>query len=258
MGPCHGLFCIYDNNEEFFLWNPATREIKDIPKSPIPFQENKELKITESGFGFDPKTRDYKLIKLVRNRRYYADPFSDYQVEVYTLSTNSWRKIDVVVPTLFSIGVRYLNQSTYMNGMYYWWGESEGEEKEQRVIVCFDMSIEKFEMIPLPPKAFPPFEKFCAHHCFTESNGSLRERVDMKFGFHSDFLTEKSKQMAMLAQCKDLEEFAHLALQAVASAETISNPSKASSSSSSKSVTEDLAQDNDDDCFGIDDFVDDL
>ncbi|KAL2461912.1 hypothetical protein Adt_45332 [Abeliophyllum distichum] len=74
----------------------------------------------------------------------------------------------------------------------------------------------------------------------------------------ADFLTEKSKLIAMLAQHKDSEEFSHLAQRAASLTGTTLNPSKASSSPLSKLTTEDFAQNNEDDCCGIDDLVDDF
>ncbi|XP_022861358.1 F-box/kelch-repeat protein At3g23880-like [Olea europaea var. sylvestris] len=164
MGPCHGLLCLSnDDNSELCLWNPATREIKYIPESPIPIpSEVDEYEFAEFGFGFDCKTRDYKVVKLLK--KHCEDRDNDYHVELYTLSTNSWRKIDVIVPSrLFPYIVMY-SCTTYMNGTFYWWAET--------VIVCFDMSNEQFGMIHLPKVDFPLNEE-AKYNCFTEYNGLL-------------------------------------------------------------------------------------
>lgn len=147
MGPCHGLFCLYDYYENFFLWNPATREIKDIPKTPTRLPREFVHKPNNAlyGFGFDWKTRDYKVVKLLRD--YYDDREhrnNVYQVDIYTLSTNSWRKIDVNVPA--HPGVRNYAMA-YMNGTYYWWAGT--------FIICFDISNEQFGTIQLPKIDFP-------------------------------------------------------------------------------------------------------
>ncbi|KAL2549705.1 hypothetical protein Fot_11235 [Forsythia ovata] len=101
---------------------------------------------------------------------------------------------------------------------------------------------EKFTETNSCPKSIQAWLENCEH----QSKPTTKDQDK-----HSDFLTEKINHMAMLTQCKDPEEFSHLTRHA-ALAGTASNPSKASSSSSSKSVTKDLAQDNDDDGFGID------
>ncbi|KAL2549733.1 F-box protein CPR30 [Forsythia ovata] len=169
MGPCHGLFCLYDS-EKLCLWNPATREIKDIPESPIPLPSKLDCMCEVLfGFGFDSKTIDYKVVKLLRKD--CVDQHNNYSVEVYTLSTNSWRIIDVVVPAYIICYLYTYDISAYMNGTYYWYAEM--------VIVCFDMSNEQFGMIRLPKIDFPLVEEnyrsgnFISSSRFTECNGSL-------------------------------------------------------------------------------------
>ncbi|CAA3014204.1 F-box kelch-repeat At3g23880-like [Olea europaea subsp. europaea] len=167
MGPCHGLFCLFnDVNSELCLWNPATREIKYIPESPFPPPEKYHGdEDAEFGFGFDWKTRDYKVVKLLRD--HYDDREhrnNVYQVEIYSLSTNSWRKIDVNVPA-HSLVRNYA--MAYMNGTYYWWAGT--------FILCFDMSNEQFETIQLPKIDFPLNEVEILGNgiSFTEYDGSL-------------------------------------------------------------------------------------
>ncbi|CAA3030594.1 F-box kelch-repeat At3g23880-like [Olea europaea subsp. europaea] len=165
MGPCHGLFCLYDYYENFFLWNPATREIKDMPKTPIRLSREFVHKPNNAlyGFGFDLKTRDYKVVKMLWSD--YKDGVGEYRVYVYTLSTNSWRKIDVALLTRVYYSFSYYN-SAYVNGTYYWWA--------RLFIVCFDISNEQLWMIRLPKLIFPPMEgDVRASTTFNEYNGSL-------------------------------------------------------------------------------------
>lgn len=176
VGHCHGLLCLFNYNSELCLWNPATREIKYIPWSPIPppptFHGDEDA---EFGFGFDWKTRDYKVVKLLRN--YYDVENRNnygYQVEVYNLSTNSWREIDVNVPFH---GHERRSPTAYMNGTYYWWAWRAGKEEEEGrsigVIICFDMSNEQFGTIHLPKMDFPLNEVKILELCFTEYDGLL-------------------------------------------------------------------------------------
>ncbi|KAL2482419.1 F-box protein CPR30 [Forsythia ovata] len=168
MGPCHGLFCIYyERHNKLLLWNPATRETKDIPKSSIPLPSN-ENTAQYVGFGFDSNTRDYKVVKILI--QFHRDRYSDYHVEVYTLSTNSWRKIEATISNFDLCSYMF---PTYWNGTYYWWGQTE--EDYEDIIVCFDMCIEQFYKILLPTEVLPVVHgrKIYANHCFTEYNGSL-------------------------------------------------------------------------------------
>ncbi|CAI9762238.1 unnamed protein product [Fraxinus pennsylvanica] len=87
IGHCHGLLCLFDGNSELCLWNPATREIKYIPSSPFPPPRTIHGdEDAEFGFGFDWKTRDYKVVKLVRNYYDVKNSYNyGYQVKVYNL-----------------------------------------------------------------------------------------------------------------------------------------------------------------------------
>ncbi|KAL2465215.1 F-box/kelch-repeat protein [Abeliophyllum distichum] len=156
---------IIRGDDEFLLWNPATRETKDIPNSSIPLPSNVDIDLYQVGFGFDSNTRDYKVVKLMRKLN--MDQNCDYHVEVYTLSTNSWRKIEATVPDFVISSPSMF--PTYWNGTYYWWGESDRD-----AIVCFDMCIEQFDTILLPSlEVLPTVVRKFENHCFTEYNGSL-------------------------------------------------------------------------------------
>ncbi|KAM7507977.1 hypothetical protein LguiA_018430 [Lonicera macranthoides] len=146
MGPCNGLFCMYDYFDDLYLSNPATREIKCLPKSSIPCPLQHIYICDKFGFGFDSKTGDYKVIRLLSCS--LEEERCEYQIELYTLSTNSWRKINVVVP-----GFVYedYDSAMYLNGVYHWWVEPMGLTKySENVIFSFDMASECFETTPLP------------------------------------------------------------------------------------------------------------
>ncbi|KAK9278116.1 hypothetical protein L1049_027674 [Liquidambar formosana] len=128
LGPINGMYVLYGRiNGISVLLNPATRDFKALPVSTIPLAPHTSVLTDGVGFGFDPKTSDYKLVRIMERWRYDENdnvlPWDDErqhhlaQVEVYTLGTGSWRKIDAVVPN-------YNNDSplvnSYLNGFYYW------------------------------------------------------------------------------------------------------------------------------------------
>ncbi|XP_028793971.1 F-box/kelch-repeat protein At3g23880-like [Neltuma alba] len=168
-GHCDGIFCLYvisvteeDENENkllnylyptkggdnylldksnLILWNPTTKEDKLIAASQrlLP----KGIASVMFGLGFDPITKDYKVVQLLlplfENKRL---------VEVYNLSTNSWRVLDVVVP---DFGLCYDNCTFYLNGAYHWLVFDDLHGIKREFILSFDFSNEVFGMIQLPP-----------------------------------------------------------------------------------------------------------
>jgi F-box interacting protein len=151
-GPCNGILCLScalwkkRDYDRLVLWNPATRESKILP--PIHRQLDMPDLTSTFGFGFDPKTNDYKVVRIMNFRFRYCE------VQVYHLSTNSWRVIGSSPdPSLF---IKLPRFPSCLNGVHYWWA-CEGEDyfdEGPRHFIAFDMSNEVFqELLP------PPFER---------------------------------------------------------------------------------------------------
>ncbi|XP_028774135.1 F-box/kelch-repeat protein At3g06240-like [Neltuma alba] len=145
-GQCNGIVFLCGDYEGdvrcLILWNPSTKEVKAIPASPW---QPKGINPTNFGFGFDPITKDYKVVRfpicpLVRREQLL--------VEVYNLSTNSWRKIDVDDVSFYE-SHKYSCVGSYLNGVYHWICRSLDET--DKFIVSFDFSKEVFGIIQSPP-----------------------------------------------------------------------------------------------------------
>ncbi|XP_059439110.1 F-box/kelch-repeat protein At3g23880-like [Corylus avellana] len=148
VGSCDGLVCLSDYNAlNVFIWNPATKETKVVPNSSLSRFSNDYRIKSGIGFGFDAKTSDYKIIKFFSlfdpNESYYYEGNAPrYRLsEVYSLSSDSWRKVDSR-PDL--INVRAID--TYTNGMASW----EACFDVWKGVLSFDMSGEVFLKTPLP------------------------------------------------------------------------------------------------------------
>ncbi|KAE7995683.1 hypothetical protein FH972_000454 [Carpinus fangiana] len=150
VGCCNGLVCLHGFSIYHFnvvIWNPATKETKVIPESNVP--QFRGGYICGIGFGFDAKTNDYKIIKIhfllhpESNSRNYA-----YQKGVYSLSSNSWRKLDGHWEYTRSpfITDDCKGQMTYINGVASWTAASD----DWAGVLSFDMSEEVFLETPLP------------------------------------------------------------------------------------------------------------
>ncbi|KAL7109506.1 hypothetical protein ACP275_06G179500 [Erythranthe tilingii] len=91
MGTCNGLVCIAPNIGHWFLWNPSTRQYKQL-RGVYDHRTDVVVKYDfKYGFGFDESTRDYKVLLahsvLSKDNRY------ETTVKIYSLRTDSWKRI---------------------------------------------------------------------------------------------------------------------------------------------------------------------
>ena len=150
---CNGLVCLSDDlfvyTNQLYLWNPCVRKYVKLPYPNVTFGNRDEC-IHSIGFGFDAKTNDYKVLRMVSLRD--PDCRKDRpKVEVYTLSTGEWR---MVTPVLSPI--RILNgrgTPAFVNGAMHWIGFRRNEYDDYQLryfVLVFDLGDELFCEIPLP------------------------------------------------------------------------------------------------------------
>lgn len=143
LGSCNGLICLKSKPKVVCIWNPCTNEYVKLPRvSGIP-------SIRSYGFGYDCKTCDYKVVRIVTGD---WDSFS--RVIVHTLGTDSWRILQDIP---YSICISRVN-GVHLNGVLHWMlgTRSRVNEAANRVIVSFDIGDENFKEMQLP---FPLCEK---------------------------------------------------------------------------------------------------
>ena len=159
MGACNnGIICLQactrgDYFYSFVLWNPAIREFKVVPPIYVQFPANIDYQNTASGFGYDCNSNDFKVVTIltywdVTGYSLILGPrvVLHKHVEVYTLSTDSWRQINC--DTISDIHIFGGYCEIYLNGAYHWF--SRPKEKDYNIIVSFDMSNEVFGMLSMP------------------------------------------------------------------------------------------------------------
>ncbi|XP_026442955.1 F-box/kelch-repeat protein At3g23880-like [Papaver somniferum] len=161
LGICDGLFCLgfeVSVTDVLYLWNPATKEYKELPDSPNESSANQELGIC--GFCYDDKIHDYKIVKLLQYTRivgdsYPVDRIDQSQgmslVDVYTMGSNSWKSIESVAYSFPICGV----PGVLVNGALHWLGHTQALQRSL-VMVSFNVNEERFEELQLPKQ---PFEK---------------------------------------------------------------------------------------------------
>lgn len=107
---CHGLICYNrsDDPNTLYLWNPVIRKLKQVPTPPLNLN-NEQHSVFK--LWFDGKTNDHRILRITYTTK-------SCTVEVYSLSTNSWKIItdDAPVTTSFLNS----NRLAYVNGTFYW------------------------------------------------------------------------------------------------------------------------------------------
>ena len=92
---CDGLVCLKEAaTGTMLLWNPSTRDLKVLP-SPSEVggvQVKGEDVLWRYGFGYDYSSDDYKVLILLPYQSLFGFAGS-YKSIVYTLRSNSWRRI---------------------------------------------------------------------------------------------------------------------------------------------------------------------
>ncbi|KAL3503424.1 hypothetical protein ACH5RR_037873 [Cinchona calisaya] len=162
-GSCNGIVCIAElararsdsNKDKINLCNFTTREFLTLPPSPFGWPDEFEdgcANTTSLGFGFDPSTQDYKLVKFVG---YFFEEITTEPligVHIYQLKTNSWRNLGFT-PTEISYRWPFQNfcTSILVNGsLIMHWCASRRCEDWCRGILSFNMCTEALQTIEFP------------------------------------------------------------------------------------------------------------
>ncbi|CAI9102310.1 OLC1v1000557C1 [Oldenlandia corymbosa var. corymbosa] len=153
-GSCHGILCFVNIFRLVIcLCNPVTHECFKLPNSRTQTSALvRGFHLVELGFGYDPSTKDYKIITILeagdsaRYDRVEVDN-SILVVEVYKLSTKCWSRVEHNGELEFLHSVKSVGSGVVFNGILYWWMESRAEPNDKRVchaIVTFDFHSERF------------------------------------------------------------------------------------------------------------------
>jgi molecular chaperone HtpG len=110
-GCVNGILCIERNLDEIVsLWNPSTKEVKDIPSNRFAYESfHRDLVFSLHGFGYDHVRDDYKVIRHITLLPQDGEIWKDVRHhptswEIYCLKEDSWRKVDAVdIPTNYHL-----------------------------------------------------------------------------------------------------------------------------------------------------------
>jgi F-box interacting protein len=140
VGSSNGLLCLANmtfNNESGLcvLWNPSIQKAISLPK-PNALQSHQTF-----GFGYEPMTDDYKLVRLMN--------LDDCPlVEIYTLRTGIWRFITAPDPRYT---MKYWSSSVLVSGALHWVTHTPRHQGAFcNVIMSFNMKDEAFGEVGMP------------------------------------------------------------------------------------------------------------
>ncbi|XP_028781199.1 putative F-box protein At3g21120 [Neltuma alba] len=146
----HGLLCLEIVNKchSLFLYNPATREVKQVSRRLERFTGT----VFDVGFGFNPILNDHNIVRL------FVSGYDEMvnKVEVNSLNMGSWKEVEV--GNLRVVKLKH-GESFSANGAIFWFGYTvkhkvyNGKKCEiaGRVwIVSFDVAKEASTLIPMP------------------------------------------------------------------------------------------------------------
>lgn len=149
VGSCNGVLCLSDDlfgdMETVIMWNPSIRKYVALHMGSKPRWPHMFV----LGFGVCRSTNDPKVVKIVYLKdisyNYKAPP----EVEVYSLSTGSWRSVGSVAPPYYM--VEFTWSQAFVNGAVHWIAYDKCVEGGFRnLVVSFDMGDEVFREIMLP------------------------------------------------------------------------------------------------------------
>ena len=90
MAYCNGLLCLADfrslsaGNNDIYLRNPSVRKFKKLPCTCLG-----KVSIVTLEFAYHSKNNDYKVVRIS------SCHISTPKIEVYRLSSDSWRRVEI-------------------------------------------------------------------------------------------------------------------------------------------------------------------
>ncbi|AET00953.1 putative F-box domain-containing protein [Medicago truncatula] len=133
-GSVHGTICLLcASQENIILWNPSNKEFKLLPPSPFDSEPYWGVLIDHRSFGYDRVRDDYKVMchGQVIQKYNYGIYSGSYIWEIYSLRSNSWRKINV------DMEHNHMDcEQVYLDGLAHWMCSNEG--RNQVYLLSFD------------------------------------------------------------------------------------------------------------------------
>ncbi|KAM1176126.1 hypothetical protein ACFX2I_028399 [Malus domestica] len=138
----NGIICIRTGlyEDDFVLWNPSIRKFKKIPSPTFEQSPSPDIHVYLGyGFGYDSTNGDYKLLGIANFN------MAVHQCQIYSLKSNSWRKIRNMPCDEFHMIV---SRILFSNGALSWLAQNMLDRKMH--VVTFELATEKYHWFPTP------------------------------------------------------------------------------------------------------------
>nr|XP_023911842.1 F-box/kelch-repeat protein At3g23880-like [Quercus suber] len=153
VGFCNGLFCLAsrdnrdnDLNHIIYLWNPSIRMFKKLLATSFTDEDTTSI----IGLAYNSQNNDFKILRLVS---FFGEQKAEAEAEIYSLSTDSWRKVVISMESLrgyepnFGTIAFVRPRCIFLNGTLH----TEAITSRHHFILSFDVNDESFREIMLPP-----------------------------------------------------------------------------------------------------------
>ncbi|CAJ2638502.1 unnamed protein product [Trifolium pratense] len=153
LGSCNGVLCLGEEEDggDLFLvrlWNPSIRKFKELP----PVRKPHSYQLGMRGFGYNPISDNYKVVVVLLpsddvedNAEYTGNYFSNHEVKVHTLGTDSWKSFSVF--PFAGLFVQEVGQ--YVSGTINWLVYMDIMQG-QCFIASLDLGDESYQKVLLP------------------------------------------------------------------------------------------------------------
>ncbi|KAF3947348.1 hypothetical protein CMV_026505 [Castanea mollissima] len=146
VGFCNGLFCLadYDLSHIIYLWNPSIRMFKKLLATIFTDKYARSV----IGLAYNSQNNDFKILRLVS---FLGG--QEVEAEIYSLSTDSWRKVVISMESLrgyepnFGTIADTDRTCIFLNGALH----TVAITSRHHFILSFDINDESFREIMLPP-----------------------------------------------------------------------------------------------------------
>ncbi|XP_057441269.1 F-box/kelch-repeat protein At3g06240-like [Lotus japonicus] len=184
---CNGLLCLSDRDSDYIVvCNPVTGEFIRLPEATTRIVKTRDMWLHEiyMGFGFQPKTNEYKVVRILK-RFWGWQEKRNVVVEIHTLGASRWRNVGVDLDPRYLTFPRF---PTCVSGALHWFMKLS--------ILCFNFESERFQSFPSPPILFKEHSmgnitmgelKGSLYICDSSSSSHGHTRIKMwimkKYGF---------------------------------------------------------------------------
>ena len=147
-GFCNGIFCLHNYcDDRIYLWNPSIKKYKRLAYTALTFKT--VFPHFKHGLAYHSQNNDFKILRILCS---YGTSMVLPQALVYTLSTDSWRRVVVPEGSLTqSIGLIPEIPIIFFNGALHCIANTTEDDS---FILCFDVNDERFREILLPANDF--------------------------------------------------------------------------------------------------------